>query len=262
MADEKNIFLEATAQSLGDMLHRVINNTFIVEYGIIKNIPAEGVVTVEMSVSEKAEDIVITDCILASFASSSVTVRIKPNIDDKVIVLFPRKFHCDMFQADSNEPIVADATTGYNVLSGIAILLNQYQEATHKNFIDISDGNLTMKLGYNEDEDKNMVEVTTDTEGNIDVKNDVTSISIGAEGDYEIDNGKSKVTVDKDGNVTIDAMSGKVAIKNSSASLYTILNGILQILNTSLATAGSPANHTVVPQQFSQQSTQLEQLMQ
>ena len=262
MADEKNIFLEATAQSLGDMLHRVINNTFIVEYGIIKNIPAEGIVTVEMSVAEKADDIVITDCVLASFASASLSVRIKPNIDDKVMVLFPRKFHCDMFQQDNNEPIIAEATTGYNVLSGIAILLNQYQETTHKNFIDISDGNLTMKLGYNEDESKNMVEITTDADGHLEVKNNVTSISIGAEGDYEINNGKSKVTVDKDGNVTIDAMSGKVAIKNSSASLYTILNGILQILNTSLATAGSPANHTVVPQQFSQQSTQLEQLMQ
>ena len=128
MADEKNIFLEATAQSLGDMLHRVINNTFIVEYGIIKNIPAEGIVTVEMSVAEKADDIVITDCVLASFASTSVTVRIKPNIDDKVMVLFPRKFHCDMFQQDNNEPIIAEATTGYNVLSGIAILLTFQME--------------------------------------------------------------------------------------------------------------------------------------
>lgn len=182
MSEEKNIFLEATAQSLGDMLHRVINNTFIVEYGIIKNIPAEGVVTVEMSVAEKANDIVITDCVLASFASSSVTVRIKPNIDDKVMVLFPRKFHSNMFQKGKNEPIIAEATTGYNVLTGIAILLNQYQEATHKNFIDISDGNLTMKLGYNEDEDKNMVSVTTDKDGS-----------------YEINNGKSKVVVDSDG---------------------------------------------------------------
>lgn len=182
MSEEKNIFLEATAQSLGDMLHRVINNTFIVEYGIIKNIPAEGVVTVEMSVAEKANDIVITDCVLASFASSSVTVRIKPNIDDKVMVLFPRKFHSNMFQKDKNEPIIAEATTGYNVLTGIAILLNQYQKATHKNFIDISDGNLTMKLGYNEDEDKNMVSVTTDKDGS-----------------YEINNGKSKVVVDSDG---------------------------------------------------------------
>lgn len=199
MSEEKNIFLEATAQSLGDMLHRVINNTFIVEYGIIKNIPAEGVVTVEMSVAEKANDIVITDCVLASFASSSVTVRIKPNIDDKVMVLFPRKFHSDMFQKDKNEPIIAEATTGYNVLTGIAILLNQYQEATHKNFIDISDGNLTMKLGYNKDEEKNMVSVTTDKDGNIQLVNPKITFELNADGSYEINNGKSEVVVDSDG---------------------------------------------------------------
>ena len=33
---EENIYLQATAQSMGDMLHRVIGNTFIVDYGIIK----------------------------------------------------------------------------------------------------------------------------------------------------------------------------------------------------------------------------------
>ena len=199
MSEEKNIFLEATAQSLGDMLHRVINNTFIVEYGIIKNIPAEGVVTVEMSVSEKANDIVITDCVLASFASSSVTVRIKPNIDDKVMVLFPRKFHSDMFQKDKNEPIIAEATTGYNVLTGIAILLNQYQETTHKNFIDISDGNLTLKLAYDKDNEKNLVNLTTDKDGNIQLVNPKITMEFNADGSYRINNEKSVVVVSSDG---------------------------------------------------------------
>ena len=244
MAD-RNVFLESTAQSLSDTLHRVINNTFIVEYGIIKDIPSEGIVTVEMSVAEEANKIVITDCVLASFASSSVTVRIKPNVDDKVMVLFPRKFHNKMFQQDENEAILSVASTGYNVLSGVAILLNQYQEDTHKNFIDISDGNLTMKLGYNEKKDTNNIIITTD-----------------ADGKYEIDNGNSTVTVDKDGNVTVNAMKGKITIKNDSASLYDILKGMLDVLNKSLATAGSPASHTVVPNQFSTQSTDLGNLMQ
>ena len=68
--------------------------------------------------------------------------------------------------------------------------------------------------------------------------------------------------MDKDGNVTIDAKSKKVSIKNTQANLFTILNSMLNILNTSLATAGSPANHTVVPNQFSTQAQQLGQLMQ
>ena len=345
MASQGNFFIEATSQNLSSVLHRVIGNTFIVEYGIIKAIPSEGVVTVEMSVAEKEKDVVITDCVLASFASSSVTVRIEPNIDDKVIILFPRKFHNDMFQVDKNETIISDVGTGYNLFSGIAILLNQYQEATHKNYIDIVNGTLTLKLAYNEDDDKNLFElninekgaiilksgynkdndknlfelnineegaivlksaynkdddknlfelnineegaiafnndvtsVSIDAEGNNEIdngkakisvdkegalafNNDVTSVSIDAEGNYEIDNSKSKISVDKNGNVKIDAMSGKISIKNSSANLFSILDGMLQTLNTSLATAGSPASHTVVPQQFAQQSTQLSQLM-
>lgn len=259
MASQGNFFIEATSQNLSSVLHRVIGNTFIVEYGIIKAIPSEGVVTVEMSVAEKEKDIVITDCVLASFSSSSVTVRIEPNIDDKVIVLFPRKFHNDMFQAGKNETIISDVGTGYNLFSGIAILLNQYQEATHKNYIDFVNGTVTLKLAYNDD--KNLFELNVNEEGAITFKNDVTSVSIDAEGNYEIDNGKSKISVDKDGNVKIDAMGGKVSIKNNSSSLYTILNGMLQILNSSLKTAGSSSSHTVVSGQFSQQSVQLGQLM-
>ena len=80
-----NNLLKSLGISDSDMLHRVIGTTFIVEYGIIKKIPATGIVTVEMAVADSADDIIITNCVLASFASSSVTVNIKPNIDDKVI---------------------------------------------------------------------------------------------------------------------------------------------------------------------------------
>lgn len=230
MSEEKNIFLEATAQSLGDMLHRVINNTFIVEYGIIKNIPAEGVVTVEMSVAEKANDIVITDCVLASFASSSVTVRIKPNIDDKVMVLFPRKFHSNMFQKGKNEPIIAEATTGYNVLTGIAILLNQYQEATHKNFIDISDGNLTMKLAYDKDNEKNLVNLTTDKDGNIEINNGKSKVVVNSDGylsytNTDSEDNKSKIVFDSNG-VTIQDKNG-CTITSSKTSIK--INNKLEI---------------------------------
>ena len=262
MAEEKNVFLEATAQSLGDMLHRVINNTFIVEYGIIKAIPAEGVVTVEMSVSEKADDIVITDCVLASFASSSVTVRIKPNIDDKVIVLFPRKFHSDMFQKDKNEPIVAEATTGYNVLSGIAILLNQYQEATHKNYIDVSDGCITLKMAYSEDEDKNLftfesnadgeltlvsndVQITTNKDSEITLVSNDVQITANKDSEITVTNGKATVTIDKNGNVTVDAQ-GKYTIKNGTTDMKQVVDGLAQELEN-LTTVGSPATQATSP---------------
>lgn len=226
MAD-KNTFLEATAQSFSDTLHRVIGNTFIVEYGIVKAIPAEGVVTVEMSVAEKASEIIITDCVLASLASSSFSVRIEPNIDDKVIVLFPRKFNNDMFQQDENEPIIKDASTGYNVLSGIAILLNQYQENTHKNFLDISNGVLTLKLAYSENDDKNLFTFTTDENGGFVLSNNKADISLDKDGVFVLSNNKAGISLDKDGaySVSNDKYSldinkdGEVTVSMNNASL-------------------------------------------
>lgn len=220
MAD-KNTFLEATAQSLSDTLHRVIGNTFIVEYGIVKAIPNEGVVTVEMSVAEKASEIIVTDCVLASLASSSFSVRIKPNIDDKVIVLFPRKFNNDMFQQDENEPIIKDASTGYNVLSGIAILLNQYQETTHKNFLDISDGKLTLKLAYSESDDKNLFILTTNENGEVTFNNDKGNFDLNKDGEVTFNNGKGNFNLDKDGAVTFNNDKGNFNLDKDGAITYT-----------------------------------------
>ena len=103
-----NNLLKSRGISDSDMLHRVIGTTFIVEYGIIKKIPATGIVTVEMAVAESADDILITNCVLASCASSSVTFNIKPNSDSKVIVFFPRSFAGNMFNPETNEPIITD----------------------------------------------------------------------------------------------------------------------------------------------------------
>lgn len=275
-----NNILETLGQSEADTLHRVINNTFIVEMGIVKDIPSDGIVTVEMSVANDAENIVVTNCVLANFASSSVTVNIKPNIDDKVLVLFPRKFAGGMFNPETNEPIISEAVTGYCMTGGIAILMNQYQEDFHKNLIDVSDGKLTMKLAYSEDDEKNLLvletnelgEITLQTndnftetinkDGELDIKCNDTNINVNKSNEIAITTGKAKVNIDSSGNITIDAMGGKLSLKNDKASLFNILNGMLQILNSSLATQGSPGSHTVIPQQFSQQSTQLGQLMQ
>lgn len=249
MAKQKNFFLEATAQSTGDMLHRVIGNTFIIEYGIIKAIPATGVVTVEMSVADSAENIIITNCVLANIASSSIAVNVKPNIDDKVLVLFPRKSHSDMYKADKNETIIAPAGTGYNIFSGIAILLNQYQTATHTNFIDFSDGNLTLSLAYDKDNEKNLINLTTDKDGaltlnlgydsendkpkvaltsdkdgNIQLVNPKITLKLNADGSYEITNKKSKVTVGSDGylsytNTDSNDNKSKIAFTSSGVTI-------------------------------------------
>lgn len=215
-----NNLLKSLGMSDSDMLHRAIGTTFIVEYGIIKGIPAKGVVTVEMSVAESANDIIITNCVLASFASSSFTVNIKPNIDDKVIVLFPRRFAGKMFNPDNNEPIISDCGNGYTIIGGIAILMNQYQEKHHKDYIDVSDGEITL---VSKD-----VQITTNKDSEITVKN-----------------GKATINVDKNGNVTIDA-NGKYTIKNGVTSLKDVTDGLAKELEN-LTTTGSPATQSTSP---------------
>ena len=249
--------------SEADATHRRIGATYIVDYGIIKDIPTDGIVTVEMSASKDKQSITITNCILASFASSSFTVKIKPNIDDKVIVLFPKNYSSRMFDKEVNETIISQATEGYCLLGGIAILLNQFQDF-HKNYIDFSDGCADIKLAYSEDDDKNFISLNTnkdgeitltvkdkfsqkiDKDGALNITSNNTSIKINKDDEITVNNGKATVTIDKNGNVKIDT-SGKYTIKNSSTNLKDVIDGVAKELEN-LTTKGSPAMQATSPE--------------
>ena len=303
-----NLLAGQESLNLISTIRRMISNSCIVDFGIVQNVPSEGLVDVSVAVSKTKQDMQIMTCILANPASSSLTMYIKPNVGDRVIVLYPRLFDSGMFTVDDakkQEVIVNSRARGYNLASGIAILMNQYKEASHKNFLNLDDGKLTLKLAYDKNNDKNLLTLETDengaihldsnegkfkfdvnnvTEGEdkgistkvtcndataeinkdseITVANSKASAKIDKDGAVTItSNTSTKINIDKDGNITLEA-KGKISLKNNSANLFTILNGMLNILNTSLATAGSPASHTVVPSQFQTQQTQLGQLMQ
>ena len=214
----------------------LIGKTCIVDFGIVKEVN-DGVVTVEMSVARNNRDLKVITCALANITGTAFSINVVPEVDDKVIVLFPKSFDNDMFEPSNNEPIINEDAVGYTLNGGIAIPFSMFKEDTHKNYATFKGNTSEIKTGN--------VTVTTSEDG-----------------DISIDNTKATITVDKDGNVTIDAKNGKISMKNTAGgSLYDILNGMFQILNTSLATAGSPASHTVVPNQFTQQSTKLSQLM-
>lgn len=248
--------------SEADATHRRIGATYIVDYGIIKDIPTDGIVTVEMSASKDKQSITVTNCILASFASSSFTVKIKPNIDDKVIVLFPKNYSSRMFDKEVNETIISQATEGYCLLGGIAILLNQFQDF-HKNYIDFSDGCVDIKLAYSENDDKNFISLNTnkdgeitltvkdkfsqkiDKDGALNITSNNTSIKINKDDEITVNNGKATVTIDKNGNVKIDT-SGKYTIKNSSTNLKDVIDGVAKELEN-LTTVGSPATQATSP---------------
>lgn len=353
----------------------MIKKSCIIDYGIVQEVVAKGVVKVALSVAKTEQDIVCLTCVLANVASSSLTIDVTPNVGDKVLVFYPRYYHDKMFNVSEDEKektkiLVSSQAGGYSLMSGIAILINQYKSKGHKNYINFtdgridghlafskeddkelnllnfataedgsitldigdiedgdnflqtelnaegsckvnnksnslqmnSDGTINVALAYDEDKDKNLLNINTQTDGSVAVDVGDTSgdayckMQINADGSYSVENkkgstsldkdgllsiksnnvnistnsnseitvnnGKAEIKVDQNGNVSIDAKTGKITLKNNMANLFTILNGMLQILNTSLATAGSPASHTVVPQQFTQQSTQLGQLMQ
>ena len=246
-----------------DATHRRIGATYIVDYGIIKDIPTDGIVTVEMSASKDKQSITVTNCILASFASSSFTVKIKPNIDDKVIVLFPKNYSSRMFDKEVNETIISQATEGYCLLGGIAILLNQFQDF-HKNYIDFSDGCADIKLAYSKDDDKNFILLNTnkdgeitltvkdkfsqkiDKDGALNIASNKTKIGINKDDEITVNNGKATVKIDKNGNVKIDT-SGKYTIKNGSTNLKDVIDGVAKELEN-LTTKGSPAMQATSPE--------------
>ena len=254
--------LSGLGLSEADATHRRIGATYIVDYGIIKDIPTDGIVTVEMSASKDKQSITVTNCVLASFASSSFTVKIKPNIDDKVIVLFPKNYSSRMFDKEVNETVISQATEGYCLLGGIAILLNQFQDF-HKNYIDFSDGCVDIKLAYSEDDDKNFISLNTnkdgeitltvkdkfsqkiDKDGALNITSNKTKIEINKDDEITVNNGKATVTIDKNGNVKIDT-SGKYTIKNSSTNLKDVIDGVAKELEN-LTTVGSPATQATSP---------------
>jgi hypothetical protein len=223
------------------VVETIIKKRCIIDYGIVESVPANGVVEVAVAVSDTPENMCYLTCVLANIASSSFTVNIKPNVGDRVLVVYPRLYDERMFNVpDSDEDktkiIQNEKANGYNIMSGIAILLNQYKTACHKNVLSIDE--------------------------NITLEHNNTKLVISENDEITVDTGKAEIKIDNSGNVTIDAKNGKISLKNSSTNLYSILNGILNVLNTSLKTTGTSSAQTVVPQQFSVQATQLGQLMQ
>ena len=99
--------------------------------------------------------------------------------------------------------------------------------------------------------------VLMDKEGNVYTKGKKVQV---VSDDFRLLN--SNTTKVEAGN-KLEVVADKLSIKDSSGSnsLFTILKGMLDVLNNSLTTAGSPANHTVVPSQFQAQAQMLQQLM-
>lgn len=216
----------------------MIKRSCIIDYGIIQKVVAEGIVEVSLAVSKTKQDIILMTCVLANIASSSFTLEVTPKVGDRVLVVYPRVYDEKMFNVpdkdtDKIKIIVNERAKGYNLTSGIAILLNQCKTACHKNVLKIDNGTVTLKLGYDKQDDVNKLTLSTTADGGIDVKNDNMELSLGADGfiSYANKDGKTKLEFTADKMLMQDANELKVeSTKNGiNGNKGIIINGKLKI---------------------------------
>lgn len=253
----------ASSANFMTAVQAMISRSCIVDFGVIQKADKKGIVEVAVSVADSSEDIKYITCVLANTASSSITVNIKPNVGDKVIVLYPRRFDSKMFSADNKDVIVNKNARGYNLFSGIALLCNQYKVNSHKNLITLEDGTATIQLVYNEDDDKNKVIASINSDGELAYSsNDNFNLNVSKDGSFElasnnvqittnsndevsITNGKATVKIDSSGNVTVET-SGKYKFKNNTTDLKSVIDGLAKEVEN-LITIGSPATQSTSP---------------
>ena len=253
----------ASSANFMTAVQAMISRSCIVDFGVIQKADKKGIVEVAVSVADSSEDIKYITCVLANTASSSVTVNIKPNVGDKVIVLYPRRFDSKMFSTDNKDVIVNKNARGYNLFSGIALLCNQYKVNSHKNLITLEDGTVTIQLVYNEDDDKNKVIASINSDGEFAYSsNENFNLNVNKDGSFElasnnvqittnsndevsITNGKATVKIDSSGNVTVET-SGKYKFKNNTTDLKSVIDGLAKEVEN-LTTVGSPATQSTSP---------------
>ena len=220
------------------VVETIIKKRCIIDYGIIESVPANGVVEVAVAVSDTPENMYYLTCVLANIASSSFTVNVKPNVGDRVLVVYPRLYDERMFNVpdsaeDKTKIIQNEQANGYNILSGIAILINQYKKSCHKNIIDIADGNIVLKLGYDEDNDKYKLQFNSSTDGSYSVVNEKSNMSMGADGylsykQTEEDN-KTELSFSDSGFLIQDKAGNKIVSSTTAGSEHILINGHLKV---------------------------------
>lgn len=213
---------KAFSASTSEAIRGMINRTIIVDWGTIKEVYGDGsVVEVLLSVTDRPENTTVLTCVLVSPCAKGLAINVKPSVGDKVLVLSPRRYDSDMFEVSSDtEVIINEELSGYNRVSCLAILCNQYNESYHKNYITVEEGNISAKL--------NKVELETASNGDITVKN-----------------GKATVNIDNSGNITIDAQ-GKYTIKNTSTDLKQVIDELAKAVEQ-LTTTGSQSAQSASP---------------
>lgn len=221
----------AVSFSESEMIRALINRTLIVDWGTVKEVLGDGsVVKVLLSVTDRPENTTIVTCMLVSPCSSVLSVNMTPKEGDKVLVLSPRGYDSAMFKVTENtEVIVNKNLRGYNKMTCVAILYNQFRPSAHKNSIDLTaEGALNLLLGYDSDNDYNNVSLSVLKSGAVtlgliyDKDNSVYKVNfaVSADGDVSLNvKDITTITVANDGTVTANVGYDSNAKKYKSVSV-------------------------------------------
>jgi hypothetical protein len=181
--EELNFLTEEAGLNFNTAVEAIIKRSCFIDYGIIQDVISDGVVDVSVAVSRTEQSMLCMTCVLANIASSAFTLNVKPHKGDRVLVVYPRLYNDDMFKVQDNEDKDSELTIdfdakGYNLSSGIAILINQYKESGHKNVITIDKDSVDVNIlgGKTKMQIDSNGNVTVDTEGKYTFKNGATSM--------------------------------------------------------------------------------------
>lgn len=198
-----NFLLREQTATFSNAVKSIIGRTCIVDFGIVKKVYTNdngdflGVVQVLMSSATNASDIRILNCTLLNVSSKALMVNTIPSVDDKVLVLFPRRFNEDMFNLKNNEALVGVNNTGYTPFSGIAILANQFRPSDYQNTLEIKEGTIKLHLPYAD------INVTEDSVNVTDTNSN--SVTMNGNGISLTDTNSNSVTMNDDG-ISLNAL--------------------------------------------------------
>ena len=156
--------LEVEQSSIFSLIRSYINNTPIVNYGIILEVYSQKSVRVAV-MSSIEETTLKLDCSVMFTSSAHLEVNHKLEVGDKGIILSLQNFSKDIFKAD--KPIEKGGRKGYGVFSCVFIPYNTLKEAdeiTTKLTIDDAKILLKTKVPVTIDSEKEVIVDATEVQ--------------------------------------------------------------------------------------------------